>query len=187
MWVWLRIDFANARSVKPDTWLASPMAVPHRNTPYPLLLEPGYWRRRLAHMEGVQRGLLILPRPDLSSPQAEVVEWRLRAHDGLRLWGLRGQSPFFPEAKGAWLREVSSSELPSICADAVEDGCVDFVLQSPAGRRLEDRVLDLLRVFQVAVHYSGIDPDKVRLVPTAPGEEPDEFMIVSQLLSQGIL
>ena len=71
--------------------------------------------------------------------------------------------------------------------DAITDGCLDFVYQIPAGRRLEDRVLDVLRVWQVAVHYSGLSADEIQLVAAIPGEEPDEFMIASRLLAQGIL
>jgi hypothetical protein len=162
------------------------MAVPRRSTPYPLLLEAAYWRRRLAQMDSVQRALLILPRADLSNPLSEVVEWRLRAHDGLRLWGLRAQSPFFPEPKGACIRQVSSCDLPTIDDEAVGDGHVDFILQTPVGRKLEDRVLDLLRTYQMAVHYSGIDADKVRFAPTSAGDTPDEVMIATQLVAQGI-
>ena len=138
-------------------------------------------------MESAHRGLLILPRPDLSSALVDVVEWRLRAHDGVRLWGLRGGSPFHPVANGAWIREANSCDLPEICLDAITDGCLDYVWQIPAGRKLEDRVLDVLRVWQVAVHYSGLAPDAVRLVAALPGEETDEFMIASRLLAQGIL
>ncbi|HUR27633.1 MAG TPA: hypothetical protein VM509_05555 [Planctomycetota bacterium] len=138
-------------------------------------------------MESAHRGLLILPRPDLSSPLVDVVEWRLRAHDGVRLWGLRAGSPFQPQAKGAWIRETHSYELPEICMEAVTDGCLDFVWQIPAGRRLEDRVLDVLRVWQVAVSYSGLPPENVKLVAAIPGQESDEFMIASRLLAQGVL
>lgn len=138
-------------------------------------------------MQSAHRGLLILPRPDLSSPLVDVVEWRLRAHDGVRLWGLRGCSPFHPEPRGAWIRETTTCDLPEICIDAVADGCLDFVWQIPAGRRLEDRVLDVLRVWQVAVYYSGLAPSEVQLVSPIPGQEPDEFMIASRLLAQGIL
>lgn len=158
-----------------------------RPTPTPLLLEPGYWRRRVDQMESAHRGLLILPRPDLSSCLVDVVEWRLRAHDGVRLWGLRGGSPFHPKPQGAWIRQVSSCDLPEICLNAITDGCLDFVWQVPAGRKLEDRVLDVLRVWQVAVHYSGLSPEHVHLVAAIPGEEPDEFMIASRLLAQGLL
>jgi hypothetical protein len=137
-------------------------------------------------MQTAHRGLLILPRPDLSSGLIDVVEWRLRAHDGTRLWGLRGGSPFHPKANGAWIRQVSSCDLPEICTDAITDGCLDFVWQVPAGRKLEDRVLDVLRVWQVAVSYSGLAPEQVNLVAAIPGEEPDEFMIAARLLAQGI-
>jgi hypothetical protein len=158
-----------------------------RPTPTPLLLEPGYWRRRLDQMQSAHRGLLILPRPDLSSPLVDVVEWRLRAHDGVRLWGLRAGSPFHPQPCGAWIRQTTTCDLPEICMDAITDGCLDFVWLIPAGRRLENRVLDVLRVWQVAVNYSGLAPSEVRLVAPIPGQEPDEFMIASRLLAQGIL
>jgi hypothetical protein len=157
-----------------------------RPTPTPLLLEPGYWRRRLDQMKAAHGGLLILPRPDLSSSLIDVVEWRLRAHDGSRLWGLRGSSPFHPKPNGALIRQVSSCDLPEICIDSITEGCLDFVWQVPAGRKLEDRVLDALRVWQVAVGYSGLCPEKVRLVAALPGEETDEFMIASHLLEGGI-
>jgi hypothetical protein len=149
------------------------------------LLDPRYWRERLAKMESVQRGLLLLPRADLSSPLIEVVEWRLRAHDGLRLWGLRGTSPFHPVPSGALIREVPTTELPEIAVDSVAEGRVDFVFQVPAGRRLEDRVLDLLRVYQVAVH-SGVDPARIQLVPHSEEKHPDEFLIASGLVKRGL-
>lgn len=161
------------------------MTLPERRAPSPFLLDPRYWRERLAKMESVQRGLLLLPRADLSSPLIEVVEWRLRAHDGLRLWGLRGTSPFHPEPKGALIREVPTTELPEITTDAVAEGRVEFVFQVPAGRRLEDRVLDLLRVYQVAVH-SGVDPAKVELLPHGDGKCADEFLIASGLVKRGL-
>ena len=161
------------------------MSSPARRAPSPFLLDPRYWRERLAKMESVQRGLLLMPRADLSTPLIDVVEWRLRAHDGLRLWGLRGTSPFHPCPCGALIREVAPTELPEIDIDAVAQGRVDFVFQVPAGRRLEDRVLDLLRVYQVAIH-SGVDPDKVELVPHRCERQPDEFLIASGLVKQGL-
>lgn len=70
--------------------------------------------------------------------------------------------------------------------DAITEGCLDFVWPIPPARKLEDRVLDVLRVWQVAVHYSGLAPEQVHLIAAIPGQEPDEFMIASRLLSQGI-
>ena len=138
-------------------------------------------------MRRVPRGLLLLPREDLSTPVAEVVEWRLRTHDGLRLWGLRGRSPFFLDANGAWVRQVESCELPTIDPYAAESGLVDLVFQVPAGRRLEDRVLDVVRVAQMCVDHCDVDPEDIHLVPNSAAFEPDEFMIASHLFEQGLL
>ena len=153
--------------------------------PLPFLLEPCYWRNRLARLDSMGRGLLILPRSDLSSPLVEVVEWRLRAHDGIRIWGLRGQSPFHVSPQGAVVREVQASDLPAISLDVVAEGRLEFVFQVPAGRKLEDRVLDVLSILQVAVRTCGVEPAQIQLL-SGPTSEPDEFMIASRLLNQGI-
>jgi hypothetical protein len=161
------------------------MSASSKRAPSPYLLDPRYWRSRLAKLDEVQRGLLLIPRPDLSSPAVDVVEWRLRAHDGTRLWGLRGSSPFHPHPKGAAIREVGTGELPEIDLDAVTEGRVDFVFQVPAGRRLEDRVLDLVRVYQVALH-GGLEPQDVRLVSTDHQHCPDEILIAAGLVERGL-
>lgn len=141
-------------------------------------------------METVRRGLLLLPRQDLTSPFADVVEWRMRAHDGVRLWGLRGLNPFRPEPSSALVRAVDITELPQVNLDVLAEGSAEFVYQVPAGRRLEDRVLDLLRVIQLALGTSGLEPDGIRLdldSEQAAARESDDVMIVEKLLAQGIL
>jgi hypothetical protein len=163
------------------------MPLPRRQPPYPLLLEPGYWRQRLTLMARVSRGLLILPRPELSTRSTEIVEWRLRAHDGLRLSGFRASSPIHATPKGAWIHQSTTPDLEGIRLEGVPEGCVEFILVVPSERKLEDRVLDLLRVFQVAMAAADIPANEVRLVPPCPEEEPDEFMIVTRLLRQGLL
>lgn len=127
-----------------------------------------------------------MPRPDLSSPVMDVVEWRLRAHDGERLSGLRGQSPFHPSPPGAWIRAADQSDGLVVSVDAVSEGSVDFIYHVPHGRRLEDRVLDALRVWQAALH-GGVDPQTVRFVGLdgSGNGGPDEFMIAEKLLEQG--
>lgn len=161
------------------------MSVPSKRAASPYLLDPCYWRSRLARMDTVQRGLALTPRPDLSTPLCDVVEWRLRAHDGTRLWGLRGSSPFHPLAKGATIREVSPTELPLVDGVQVASGRVDFVFQVPAGRRLEDRVLDLVRVYQVALH-AGLEPCDIELLPRDDEPGQDEFVIARGLLQRGL-
>jgi len=125
-----------------------------------------------------------MPRPELSSPLVDVVDWRLKAHDGERLTGLRGQSPFHPCPKGAWIRQAAPDEDLELSIDAISQGCVDFIYRVPPGRRLEDRVLDALRVWQAALN-GGVDPDTVRFVPSERLGAPDEFMIAEKLLERG--
>lgn len=123
-------------------------------------------------------------------PRGVVIEWRMRAHDGQRLWGLRALSPFHSEPKGVHLREVAATELPSVHLDTVVEGQAEFVIQVPAGRRLEDRVLDVLRVVQVALDTCHLVPEQVHLDPCDCGVDavklPDEFLIVGRLMDQGI-
>lgn len=166
------------------------MAMPDRRTPSPFLLERGYWQDRLARMDSVHRGLLMIPRNDLTTAFADVVEWRMRAHDGVRLWGLRAFSPFHPEPRGVCVREICATELPEIRLETVTEGWAEFVLQVPAGRRLEDRVLDLLRVIQLALSTFGLGADAVRLeasLPAGHGRQPaDELVIADRLVRQGL-
>jgi len=58
----------------------------------------------------------------------------------------------------------------------------EFVLQERAGRRLLDRVLDLVQLAQVAVTTEGIDRGRVTLSCPANEREPDEFLIAEHLL-----
>jgi hypothetical protein len=156
------------------------MAADRRGSLHPLLLEPGYWANRLRELRLSRVSLVIIPRPELSSKGIEVDEFRVRAHDGVRLWGLRARSRFGTSA--ARVRVVGPSDLPQIDQRAIERGEVEFVFQEPAGRRLEDRVLDVLRVCQVAVEV-GSASARVELVASEGCQAPDEFLIATQLLA----
>jgi hypothetical protein len=160
--------------------LAARMGSVHRGNLHPLLLESGYWRNRLRELRIARVSLVLIPRPELSSGGIQVDEFRVRAHDGIRLWGLRARSRF--GASSARVRVVGPSELPRIDSAAVLRGEAEFVFQEPAGRRLEDRVLDVLRVCQLAGDVGGT-PAQVELVPPADRPAPDEFLIASQLLA----
>ncbi len=161
------------------------MSAPRKRAPSPLLLDPAYWRAKLEQLQRVPPCQALFPRPDLSSPGIEVVEWRLKAHDGVRLWGLRARSEFHPEPKGALIREVCAAELPQIDAEVVGEGKVEYVLQVPAGRRLEDRVLDLVRVYQCAL-AAGAPPPEIRVAHCDAGACPDEVLIAASLFESGI-
>jgi hypothetical protein len=147
-----------------------------------LLFERGYWGRRLEQLKLARLSALLIPRPDLSLPLIEVDEFRIRAHDGIRLFGLRAQTRLGSGLRPARIRSIGTCELPEVDRSGIGDGAAEFVLLQPAGRRLEDRVLDLLRVYQFAMGTHEIDPARVQLIPPEGEQEPDEFLIAAQLL-----
>ncbi len=162
------------------------MNCPDHRAPTPLLLEPCFWQERIDGAAKAPKRLMLLPRPDLSGPAADVIEWRMRAHDHQRLWGLRALSPFHPVPTGAVLRAVCAAELPEFDPSLLSDGRADFVFQVPAGRKLEDRVLDALRVMQIALDTTELDFGQIELGGLGTPEDPDEFMIIRRLRDVGL-
>lgn len=154
---------------------------------HPLLMDRRYWRNRLREQQLTRHGLMIVPRPDLSSGACDVQEVRFRAHDGLRLWGLLARCPLFREPQPVRLRRIGPCEAPEIDRRCVEAGSVDWILQVPAGRRLEDRVLDVLRAYEVAESLEGVDPARISLATGDDGARPDEFLIASELRAGSIV
>jgi hypothetical protein len=158
---------------------------------HPLLLERSYWRNRLQELELARQSVLLIPRPELSSPFVEVDEFRIRAHDGVRLFGLRAQCRLQAPTRVARIRIVGPSDLPEIDREAIMNGESEFVFQEPAGRKLEDRVLDVLRICRLAAESCAQadrqrEPRCLRLLADE-GCEPDEFLIASQLLSEEVV
>ncbi|MBM3991276.1 MAG: hypothetical protein FJ298_09770 [Planctomycetes bacterium] len=149
------------------------------------LIEPNFWRPRLERLRATPRVLAFFPRPDLSSPLVEVDEWRLRAHDGERLWGLRGSSRFHPDPIGACVRLAAAPARPEIDVAVVAEGRVEWVLQVPAGRRLEDRVLDLVRLREVVAELA-VDPQSVHFDHPELAM-PDEVAICLGMDQNGII
>jgi hypothetical protein len=130
--------------------------------------------------------LLITPRPDLSSGSCEVQEIRFQSHDGIRLWGLMGRCPLFRSEQAANLQFVGPCELPAIDNEAVESGRTEFVVQSPVGRRLEDRVMDAVRLCEIAASFSTVDSTRVGFERTSEPTLADEIRIVGHLRAGGL-
>lgn len=160
------------------------MPGPKQRALHPLLLERGYWRNRLQALTLARPSVLLIPRPDLSTPIVEVDEFRIRTHDGIRLYGLRAQHRHGDALRPARIRIVGPCEPPEVDRSSLGEGETEFVFQAPVGRRLEDRVLDVLRVCQVAAQSEQVRADQVRLVSLE--QEPDEFLIASQLLADEV-
>jgi hypothetical protein len=151
---------------------------------HPLLLQREYWRGRLLEQQAIRPFLLLTPRPDLSSASCDVQEIRFRAHDGARIWGLVGRCPLLRSLQPAALRVLNASEVPRIDPKVVELGQTQFVIQMPPGRRLVDRVLDTLRLRQIAAEFAQIDAARVHF---AEEGQPDEVRIASELQAGGFL
>jgi hypothetical protein len=155
-----------------------------RRSLHPLLLERSYWRNRLQVLKLARPSVLLIPRPELSDASVDVDEFRIRAHDGVRLFGLRAQSRLGAQRSPARIRIVGPCEIPEIDRTRVDVGECEFVFQEPAGRRLEDRVLDVLRICQVAAQSECVRADQVQLVSAS--QQPDEFLIASHLLAEEV-
>jgi len=149
-----------------------------------LLLDPEYWRPRLARLVSEPRQLAIFPRLDLSRPGIEVVELRLRAHDGERLTALLARSAFAGIGLEVHLRACPDLREVELDWALVEAGGSDLVFRYPEARRLEDRVLDLLRVVGAACSFESIDCRQVRFHPSDSCIQ-DEFAIAEFLRRQG--
>jgi hypothetical protein len=149
-----------------------------------LLMDPEFWRARLERLEHEPRNLAIFPRPDLSRPGVEVVELRVRAHDGARLTALLARSAFADESLEIRLRACPGTAGGAVDFEAVECGGTDLLLHYPPDRRLEDRVLDVLRIAGAACSVEHIEPSRVRLRASDSCVQ-DEFAIVQFLRQEG--
>ena len=149
-----------------------------------LLLDPEYWRPRLQRLEREPRHLAIFPRADLSRPGIEVIELRLRAHDGARLTALLARSAFAGTGLEVRLRACACLDGATPDWSAVEEGGTDLVFSYPPDRRLEDRVLDVLRIVGAACSVESIDCQKVTFRPSDSCIQ-DEFAIASFIRQEG--
>lgn len=141
-----------------------------------------FWCERLAFLESTPRRLLIVPRPELSRPGIEVAELKLRAHDGERLTALFARSCFGTEGQALQIRFLAATELVGVRWEALENGRAEIAFRPPAARRLEDRVLDLVRIVNVTRSLEGLGSCPVEIVPPCHGPAPDEIWIAQQVL-----
>lgn len=149
-----------------------------------LLMDPEFWRPRLERLDREPRQLAIFPRADLARPGIEVVELRLRAHDGAKLRALLARSAFAANGLRIRLHACGPDDADALDFSTVEEGGSDLVLHYPPERRLEDRVLDLLRAMAAACTVERLDCDQVTFAPSHACVQ-DEFAIVQFLRQEG--
>jgi hypothetical protein len=148
------------------------------------LLDPAYWRPRLERLAQVPRKLVIVPRPDLSRPGVEVLELRLQAHDRTAVRAILGHSAFARAGDDVRIRPAAQRDPEQLDWTALEEGRTDVSLCFPPGRRLEDRVLDVLRVAQAACSLESIASSRVRLGWGQRSDE-DEFVLAGLIRDRG--
>ena len=151
-----------------------------------MLFEPRYWRDRLDGMSQVPRQLLVLPRQELALPGGEASELWLRAHDRVRLRALFARSVvLFPRPQLRLSMTSAGLGKPRLDWDNIADGQVQLIVESVPDRRLEDRVLDLLRTIQAAREQAELEEGRLTLRTNERDAARDEVMIVDRLLSDG--
>lgn|GEM_PF-4202288 len=136
----------------------------------PYLFDRRYWLERLARIERSRAHLRYLPRDGWSGEDHRATELWLRALDGSRLRALLVEPTFARARAGlaviAWERPRTTDataaapeatdadhwpDLDALAARAAEGRAV-LVLAIDRERRLEDRVLDLVRTIDAARH-----------------------------------
>lgn len=157
-----------------------------RRSVHPLLLEPTYWRERLRGLSGDDKGLFFTPRPDLAAPGSEVLGFRIRAHDGEVLRGVLARPTWQSGDRPAVVRSVPAGRPVEVDHATVRTGSAELVFEEPPGRRLADRVLDVVRVSQIALRTEGIDRLQIHFgcLTESDSGRPDEYLIADQLLER---
>lgn len=145
-----------------------------------LLLDPSYWRPRLDRLEHVPRSMVVFPRPDLCRPGVEVVELRLRAHDGARLVGILGRPSFCARGEAVRVRVADALADTELDWHAIDQGQSDLVFTHPPDRYLADRVLDVVRMAQSVASIEGTGWEEVHLLPRR--DPPRDEQILADLL-----
>ena len=149
------------------------------------LMDPGYWQPRLQRLADVPRQLVVCPRPDLSRPGIEVLELRLQAHDGTPLRALLGRSSFAQRGNLVRLHGAADLQPEELDWGSLDAGRTDVAVCFAPERRLEDRVLDVLRVAEAASSLETVDTHRFRLGDDACAEGGDEFLLARLLLERG--
>jgi hypothetical protein len=147
-----------------------------------LLHDRAFWRSRLERLDSIPRHLVLFPRPDLGRPGVDVIELRLRAHDGRLLHALLGRVVFYQGGGTVRLRPCETLDPIGLDWEAIDGGETDVLFAFPPDRRLEDRVLDTLRILRAACSIEGVDCAHVRFGCRDEGSAPPDELRIARLL-----
>jgi hypothetical protein len=148
------------------------------------LLDPAFWRPRLATLSDNPKQITVQVRAELAQPGTDVFELELRAHDGIALHAFLARSAFHSQAAGAHIRPCSDLTTCAIDWRSVDEGMTDVVFPRIVERRMEDRVLDVLRLVDAVAVVEKLPESSVHL-HAGLGPPPDEFILAELVRSMG--
>ena len=100
------------------------------------------------------------------------------------VWRPRRERP----ARLAMPREVGTDAFAmQIDMSAVREGTAEFVFRELPNRRLEDRVLDVVKVCHLATRTEGVDQLKVEFCCAGQDRTPDEIIIAEHLFASRLV
>ncbi|MEO0649089.1 MAG: hypothetical protein AAFZ65_00245 [Planctomycetota bacterium] len=152
---------------------------------HPAFTDSGFWDTRLSSLSTTPRQLLVFPRQELALPGGEASEIWLRAHDRTRLRALFARSAVAAPRSEVLVSLVDDLHGRRLDWDQIADGRPQCVLERQPGRRLEDRVLDLIRLIRAARDLARIEDQRLGLRASEVDRGRDEVMIVERLLAEG--
>jgi len=82
------------------------------------------------------------------------------------------------------LRLATSGRDEELDWGRIEGGEADLIFKTDLGRRLEDRVLDVLRLVTCAATLEGMEERKIELLPEDRAAAADELLIAQALRDQ---
>ncbi|MEM7305145.1 MAG: hypothetical protein AAF682_00675 [Planctomycetota bacterium] len=108
----------------------------------------------------------------------------MKAHDGARLICILGRPAFCATGDSVHVRVTDELAGTELDWHAIEEGRSDLVFSFPPERRLEDRVLDVLRVAQAVGSVESTNWEEVDLLPRRDCHK-DELVLANLLRSKG--
>lgn len=154
---------------------------------HPGLLDEKFWSERLQEEAAVPLRMLVLPSGN-SDDGTEAFELMVSGRDGERLHGVlvRRTHDVEPLSSGARpaLRLVAGHADQQHPAD-LADCEAELHFEPAPHKRLEERVLDTLRMLRAARRVDGIACARALAAGSCELPPPDEFLIAECLLNRG--
>jgi len=153
---------------------------------HPGLLDERYWGERLREEASAPLRMLVLP-SSASDKGLESFELLVGGRDGERLHGVlvRRTQSTATHAIGARRALHLVPGQAELQGSDLEDCEAELYFEPAPHKRLEERVLDTLRMLRAARRIDGVAGARARATSHCATPPPDEFLIAECLLNRG--